>query len=638
MIDSQLLGTLKRKELVELAASMKWSGWTRLSKADLLEFVRAKLAADGGESSPANNDAPSSETAEAKDAVERRAPDEVEPTPDATATEVTPVAPTSPVAMPATTPETTQETPETPSQLPSEEPAPVKKKRGRKPRKSAPEPETPLFDVISQESQKDEKPKRGRRKRADKAQENGDAKESTPEGAKGEVQDAPPKRARRTRAKKTEVGAENETNKTGDKPVEDSSSTAETPSAPEPGKRTRRPYTRRAKKSDAATGETTTSGEGATSQDSPKDAATNNVDKSTKDQEKPKRRRTKRAAEPEQAASTAQETNSEVARDQIASGEEKSAEPHATGSPLDVRTDELIQPEVEETREHEKRQTFITARDKVDRLLLIVCDPYWLRACWELSDVLLERVRSAMGRHWHTADPVLRVYRVEKEASGSTIRREQVADVIVRLELNNWYVQVDDPPQHFMVELGYLARDGQFFTLVSSNHVTTPQRFIHDAFSRPVFSPLSQGFEPNPFYGGARIGRPRIDGELPLPGKRRSLGSNLEFVQPVFDQDGRGGARLTDDFTPYEEKLQVSVDAEVIIRGKVSEGATVKIKDEPIIVNSEGAFSVRFSLPERRHVYPVVATTGDGSETRTIILAIDRNTKALGSVFREDED
>jgi hypothetical protein len=41
------------------------------------------------------------------------------------------------------------------------------------------------------------------------------------------------------------------------------------------------------------------------------------------------------------------------------------------------------------------------------------------------------------------------------------------------------------------------------------------------------------------------------------------------------------------------------------------------------------------SLPDRRQVLPVVASSPDGVEQRTIILAVERNTKVLEAVLRE---
>ena len=41
-----------------------------------------------------------------------------------------------------------------------------------------------------------------------------------------------------------------------------------------------------------------------------------------------------------------------------------------------------------------------------------------------------------MGQHWHTAQPVLRVYRLQ-EAGTSTLDR----DIVIHGGVNNWYVE-----------------------------------------------------------------------------------------------------------------------------------------------------------------------------------------------------
>ena len=80
------------------------------------------------------------------------------------------------------------------------------------------------------------------------------------------------------------------------------------------------------------------------------------------------------------------------------------------------------------------------------------------------------------------------------------------------------------------------------------------------------------------------------------------------------------------------------VDAELVVKGRASKGASVKIKKESIPVAPDGGFAVRFSLPERRHVFDVVATAPDESESQTVILAVDRNTKTLDPVYKEDDE
>ncbi len=260
--------------------------------------------------------------------------------------------------------------------------------------------------------------------------------------------------------------------------------------------------------------------------------------------------------------------------------------------------------------------------DENDRLVLSVCDPFWLRACWEATPRRVERIRSAMGQSWHTADPTLRLYRVDREPHGAT-RREFVADFPVRGGVNSCYVPVDDPPQSFLVELGYLARDKRFFTLISSAVVETPQRYVHDAFGRPEDNEL--GFPTNfdAFVPQRRAPRPRFS---PTPS------------EPTFSPGALNGSeRRNADAFRSSSDLRVAVDCELVVKVQATPGARVRVKEESIRLKEDGTFSIRYRLPERRHVFPVVATSPDGSETRTIVLAVDRNTKTLDPVFRDEE-
>ena len=47
---------------------------------------------------------------------------------------------------------------------------------------------------------------------------------------------------------------------------------------------------------------------------------------------------------------------------------------------------------------------------------------------------------------------------------------------------------------------------------------------------------------------------------------------------------------------------------------------------------------MRFSLPDSRQIIPAVAACADGIEERTIVLAVERNTKELEPVINEVQD
>ena len=262
-----------------------------------------------------------------------------------------------------------------------------------------------------------------------------------------------------------------------------------------------------------------------------------------------------------------------------------------------------------------------------DRLVLMVRDAYWLHAYWELTQRSVERVRVSLGQHWHAARPVLRLYEVSSKGTTSTVRKV-VRDIAIHGGVNNWYIDVSDPPRSFQLDIGYATADNRFLPLTRSNVITTPQsgssdsvdgnwQGVADDFDR-IYA-LSGGYDER---GDTTDLKDLFEERL-----RRPMGS------PMVTRFGRGAqatGRNRHDF-PFD------VDAELIVYGVTSPSAHVTLKGEPVRLQPDGTFSVRFNLPERRQVLPVVASTGDGTEQRTIVLAIERNTKVMEPVVREPD-
>ncbi|MFW6124577.1 MAG: DUF4912 domain-containing protein [Pirellulales bacterium] len=260
-----------------------------------------------------------------------------------------------------------------------------------------------------------------------------------------------------------------------------------------------------------------------------------------------------------------------------------------------------------------------------DRLVVMVRDPYWLHAYWELTRRSIERAKAAMGYDWHAAGPVLRVFQVTRDGTTSSAKTV-LRDIPIHGGVNNWYIDVDDPPRGFQLEIGYKSAE-KFFPLVRSNTVTTPRPGSGEAFDRN-WSEVAKDFDRvYAMSGGYQDSE--ASGELQEVFEqqlRRPMGNPMETQFGLGAAASRGGSR--GDFP-------LAVDTELIVHGKTERGAHVTLKGEPVHVRDDGSFAVRFSLPDRRHVLPVVASSRDGGEQRTVVLAVDRNTKTMEPVLRE---
>jgi uncharacterized protein len=260
-----------------------------------------------------------------------------------------------------------------------------------------------------------------------------------------------------------------------------------------------------------------------------------------------------------------------------------------------------------------------------DRVVLLVRDPFWLQACWDVTRQSVGRARAALAEHWHTCEPTLRLMQVDAGATTSTVE-SLVRDIPIHGGVKNWYIDIKESPNSYRVDLGYLAENGRFYALARSNVVTTPRPGSSDAIDEnwsdiaenyeKIYA-LSGGYEETAAGGDLQ--------ELFEERLRRPMGTPL--VTSCSDGSEQVLRRDKDfDFT---------VDAEMIIYGKTKAGSHVTLAGEPVKLRSDGTFTVRMSMPDRRQLLPVVANSRDGAEQRTIVLAVERNTKVMEPMIRE---
>jgi uncharacterized protein len=260
-----------------------------------------------------------------------------------------------------------------------------------------------------------------------------------------------------------------------------------------------------------------------------------------------------------------------------------------------------------------------------DRLVVMVRDPYWLQAVWTVTRLSVKRAEAALAEHWHTAHPVLRLLEVDGGQTTSTSERV-VREIEVHGGVTNWYIEVASPPQSFRVELGYKASVGKFFSICRSNIVHTPAPHSSDVIDEN-WTDVAANYERVYALSGG-YAEDNQSGELQELFEerlRRPMGT------ATSSQFGIGAERILN----RHRELDFHVDAEMILYGRTKSDAKVTVAGEPIKLKSDGSFTVRLAMPDKRQVLPVVASTSDGVEQRTIVIAVERNTKVLEPMVRE---
>jgi hypothetical protein len=246
-----------------------------------------------------------------------------------------------------------------------------------------------------------------------------------------------------------------------------------------------------------------------------------------------------------------------------------------------------------------------------DRLTLTSPDPFWLHAFWELTSQSVLRAEAAMGPDWHGAKPVIRLYDVTSGDTTST-SDTPLRDIVVHGGCSRWYIDVPQPPRSYQTAIGYLAKGGRFFPLTRSNVVMPPVAGASDAMDDE--SDHDRG--PRSTADGLPVGR-----EVPTDRDRR----------PLKDSPFGSGAVLPGKL----KKFFFDIEAELIVFVKSDPAAAVTLQNEPVKLGPNGTATVRFSLPDSRQIIPAVATSADGMEEQTIVLAIERNTKRLDPMLHD---
>ncbi len=165
----------------------------------------------------------------------------------------------------------------------------------------------------------------------------------------------------------------------------------------------------------------------------------------------------------------------------------------------------------------------------VNRVRLLVKDPDWIFAYWDVDPKALEEIGKTVGeRSMALARLSLRVS--DPDHGGST-------DILLPVGARWWYVRADSSARSYSAELGVILPSGEFRRLAESNRVTTPRvgpslaaarrRVAYRAGAEPGLSEAAEGSagaeaaDPTRPLGEASLGpwtAPSVDAAAGPPG------------------------------------------------------------------------------------------------------------------------
>jgi hypothetical protein len=258
-----------------------------------------------------------------------------------------------------------------------------------------------------------------------------------------------------------------------------------------------------------------------------------------------------------------------------------------------------------------------------DRVVVLVRDSYWIQVCWEIKSKSVARAQAALAHQWHTARPIIRLYEVHNDSQqvhGTRVLR----DIEIHGGVTNWYVDVDQTPTPYQVEIGYLADTGEFHPLCRSNSVTPPAPGSCDAVDMNWDDIAKDYKRIFALSGGDADGQGNQDlKDLFEQRLRRPMSKSVVMKHGLSRQD------------EDQSKLHFEVESELIVYGNAESDAAVTMAGKPVKLAKDGSFTIRMDLPDRRKVFPLVAHGADGLREKTVVISIERNIKILEPTIKD---
>ena len=285
--------------------------------------------------------------------------------------------------------------------------------------------------------------------------------------------------------------------------------------------------------------------------------------------------------------------------------------------------DSASAPPIEQPQAPRSSEAFIIPSGYGDhRLVLLVKDPWWLYAYWEVQPQRERQLRSQLKpEELSGLQTVLRVYDVTDR-----VFPQQAAhtwfDIALSGLATNWYIHVNAPNRSFVADIGLLTTGGRFLTLVRSNRVTTPRFGPSDAIDEAWVTTDEAYWKLFGVSAGIGMGS--------SPSGLHELLQRRHFSPGIIP-----GGVYSPVKTQRPEGFRLAVETELIVHGATDPKAAVTVQGQMVPVRPDGTFTVRLSLPDGEHVVPVQATSSDRQSRRTITPRIARQTETDATAARE---
>ncbi len=242
-------------------------------------------------------------------------------------------------------------------------------------------------------------------------------------------------------------------------------------------------------------------------------------------------------------------------------------------------------------------EEIIPERYNETKIVLLVRDPHWLFAYWDIADKKMEELQDNVNIEdsiW-----ILRVHKIDEK---------KYFDISLVPDATNWYINVPEGGKEYQVEIGIKDEKGNFISIATSNSVATPPDTISDIIDEEwmivekTFNKIYQ------LAGGDKLG---VSSEYLITELRNRLEKLLssESISSSFS-------------LPYNKKkgkdnFYLVVKTDLVIYGETEPDAELYFNNNKIKLNKDGTFSFRMMLPEGENKIEIKSISKNKKQQRT---------------------
>lgn len=243
-----------------------------------------------------------------------------------------------------------------------------------------------------------------------------------------------------------------------------------------------------------------------------------------------------------------------------------------------------------------------------NRIVLMVKDPWWLYAYWEIQPSVERSARAQLLPNEASGlQTILRVY----DVTGRHYPQQPAHasfDISLSGMASNWYIKTDAPNRSFVVEIGLLANTGRFILLARSNVVTPPRYGPSDIIDEEWVTTDEDYWR----LFGAAAGMGMGSSQSGMG----SIGANLSsaYFSGSWSSTNLYGLNKASPVKGF----WCRVNTDLVIHGSAEPHSRVTIQGQPVALRKDGSFSLRLALPAGTQTITVEVTSPDGKKSQTL--------------------